>query len=100
MSLGGSTHGDRYSQASGRIPQVIHIVGSYQGENVRSRPISETKHLWACSVLRWGTTRESQVTNVFACGLPQATRRVLPLSLCVWVSEQPFTNGVASWPSG
>ena len=41
------------------------IVRSYQGENVRSRPISETKHLWANSVLTWGTSWESLVLNVF-----------------------------------
>ena len=57
-----------------RIPQSLHIVGSYQGENVRSRPISETKHLWACSVLRWGTTRESQVTNVLVVPTGSACR--------------------------
>ena len=42
------------------------IIRSYQGENTGSHPNSEVKHPWACSVLRWGTTRESQVTNVFA----------------------------------
>ena len=40
------------------------IIRSYQGENTGSHPNSEVKHPWACSVLRWGTTRESQVTNV------------------------------------
>ena len=43
----------------------VSIVRSYQGENVRSRPISETKHLWANSVLTWGTSWESLVLNVF-----------------------------------
>ena len=43
----------------------ILIIRSYQGENTGSHPNSEVKHPWACSVLRWGTTRESQVTNVF-----------------------------------
>ena len=51
--------------------RFVPIVGSYQGENVRSRPISETKHLWACSVLRWGTTRESQVLVRFYLLLPK-----------------------------
>ena len=75
----------------------LHIVGSYQGENVRSRPISETKHLWACSVLRWGTTRESQVTNV----LPQAS--MIPIGFVSlqpigFVSLQPI--GFVSPPAG
>ena len=41
------------------------IIRSYHGESTRSLPNSEVKHHWACSVLRWGTTRESQVTYVF-----------------------------------
>ena len=41
------------------------IVRSYHGESTRSHPNSEVKHHWACSVLRWGTTRESQVVYVF-----------------------------------
>ena len=49
----------------GRLSTLI--IRSYQGENTGSHPNSEVKHPWACSVLRWGTTRESQVTNVFAC---------------------------------
>ena len=48
----------------GRLSTLI--IRSYQGENTGSHPNSEVKHPWACSVLRWGTTRESQVTNVFA----------------------------------
>ena len=40
------------------------IIRSYQGESTGSHPNSEVKHPWACSVLRWGTTWESQVTNV------------------------------------
>ena len=44
---------------------VVHgIVRSYHGESTRSHPNSEVKHHWACSVLRWGTTRESQVAYV------------------------------------
>ena len=42
------------------------IIRSYHGESTRSLPNSEVKHHWACSVLRWGTTRESQVMYVFA----------------------------------
>ena len=40
------------------------IIRSYQGESTGSHPNSEVKHHWACSVLRWGTTWESQVTYV------------------------------------
>ena len=50
------------------------IVRSYQGENVRSRPISETKHLWANSVLTWGTSWESLVLNVFEPPWSKGTR--------------------------
>ena len=55
-----------YARAAG-IPGSLFtlIIRSYQGENTGSHPNSEVKHPWACSVLRWGTTRESQVTNVF-----------------------------------
>ena len=56
------------SQANRHSYATTHInliVRSYQGENVRSRPISETKHLWANSVLTWGTSWESLVLNVF-----------------------------------
>ena len=42
------------------------IIRSYHGESTGSHPNSEVKHHWACSVLRWGTTWESQVSNVFA----------------------------------
>jgi hypothetical protein len=45
----------------------IGIVRSYHGESTRSHPNSEVKHHWACSVLRWGTTRESQVAYVLPC---------------------------------
>ena len=41
------------------------IVRSYHGETTGSHPNSEVKHHWACLVLRWGTTRESQVLYVF-----------------------------------
>ena len=40
------------------------IIRSYHGESTGSHPNSEVKHHWACSVLRWGTTWESQVTYV------------------------------------
>ena len=43
----------------------ISIVRSYLAESTGSHPNSEVKQLWACTVLRWGTTRESQVTHVF-----------------------------------
>ncbi len=43
----------------------LPIIRSYQGESTGSHPNSEVKHPWACSVLRWGTTWESQVTYVF-----------------------------------
>ena len=51
------------------------IVRSYHGESTGSHPNSEVKHHWACSVLRWGTTRESQVMYVL---LFPAARSVLP----------------------
>ena len=44
---------------------AVFIIRSYQGESTGSHPNSEVKHPWACSVLRWGTTWESQVTYVF-----------------------------------
>ena len=50
----------------GKPTTIASIIGSYQCEHVRSRPISETKHVWANSVLRSGTTRESLVIYVFA----------------------------------
>ena len=40
------------------------IIRSYHGGSTASRPNCEVKHLWAQSVLRWGTTRESWVLNV------------------------------------
>ena len=49
----------------GKPTTIASIIGSYQCEHVRSRPISETKHVWANSVLRSGTTRESLVIYVF-----------------------------------
>ena len=49
---------------SSGTPRFTRIVRSYHGENVRSRPISETKHHWANSVLTWGTSWESLVLNV------------------------------------
>ena len=53
---------------SGREPLIrsTPIIRSYHGESTGSHPNSEVKHHWACSVLRWGTTWESQVSNVFA----------------------------------
>ena len=55
----------------------IYIIRSYHGESTGSHPNSEVKHHWACSVLRWGTTWESQVSNVFASF---ATSRLEPHS--------------------
>ena len=51
---------------SGRDPLIrsTPIIRSYHGESTGSHPNSEVKHHWACSVLRWGTTWESQVTYV------------------------------------
>ena len=51
---------------------LSNIVRSYHGETTGSHPNSEVKHHWACSVLRWGTTWESQVTYVFADLDPQS----------------------------
>ena len=47
------------------------IIRSYQGESTGSHPNSEVKHPWACSVLRWGTTWESQVSYVFVFCRPR-----------------------------
>ena len=68
-------------------PGSTLIIRSYQGESTGSHPNSEVKHPWACSVLRWGTTRESQVTNVFVLkfGFASVTfvdRRVTVSSVC------------------
>ena len=46
------------------------IKRSYLAESTGSHPNSEVKQLWACTVLRWGTTRESQVTHVFVSDIP------------------------------
>ena len=54
-----------FSSAIGRLsPMLDPIIRSYQGESTGSHPNSEVKHPWACSVLRWGTTWESQVMYV------------------------------------
>lgn len=63
----------RAGRTQARVPvrPSVLIIRSYQGESTGSHPNSEVKHPWACSVLRWGTTWESQVTYVFvfaACG--------------------------------
>ena len=42
-----------------------NIIRSYHGGYTASHPNCEVKHHWARSVLRWGTTRESRVSNVF-----------------------------------
>ena len=49
----------------------VTIIRSYQGESTGSHPNSEVKHPWACSVLRWGTTWESQVMYVLPFWIPK-----------------------------
>ena len=44
---------------------IVPIIRSYHGGYTASHPNCEVKHHWARSVLRWGTTRESRVSNVF-----------------------------------
>ena len=66
------------------------IIRSYRGERVASRPICETKHRWANSVLRWGTTGESLVVNVFV-----AYARIFPTR-----GGRPDPKRMALWPSG
>ena len=51
---------------------ISNIERSYHGETTGSHPNSEVKHHWACSVLRWGTTRESQVVYVLHGNVPVA----------------------------
>ena len=41
------------------------IIRSHHRGYTASHPNCEVKHGWAQSVLRWGTTRESWVSNVF-----------------------------------
>ena len=62
----------RAGRTQARVPlrPSVLIIRSYQGESTGSHPNSEVKHLWACSVLRWGTTWESQVTYVLPVRLP------------------------------
>ena len=50
---------------------LSNIERSHHGETTGSHPNSEVKHHWACSVLRWGTTRESQVLVRFYLLLPK-----------------------------
>ena len=54
------------------------IVRSYLAESTGSHPNSEVKQLWACTVLRWGTTRESQVTHVFDSDIPDDVVSIIP----------------------
>ena len=58
-----SIHLDRKALSDRGTP-FDSIIRSYQGESTGSHPNSEVKHPWACSVLRWGTTWESQVMYV------------------------------------
>ena len=50
-----------------KMPQKFTylIIRSYHSGYTVSHPNCEVKHCWAQSVLRWGTTRESWVSNVF-----------------------------------
>ena len=65
------------------------IKRSYLAESTGSHPNSEVKQLWACTVLRWGTTRESQVTHVFVSDIPDA----------VSIPHQCWGRGVSIPPS-
>ena len=72
--------------AEPRVPpsRSVLIIRSYQGESTGSHPNSEVKHPWACSVLRGGTTRESQVTNVFPdFGPGRAAHNAYRASRCI-----------------
>ena len=62
----------------GCIP-VAGIIRSYLAESTGSHPNSEVKQLWACTVLRWGTTRESQVTHVFDSDIPDDAVSIPPM---------------------
>ena len=62
---GSKKRAGRPTQARVLVRPSVLIIRSYQGESTGSHPNSEVKHPWACSVLRWGTTWESQVTYVF-----------------------------------
>ena len=42
-----------------------YVLRSHHSDYTASHPNCEVKHCWAQSVLRWGTTRESRVSNVF-----------------------------------
>ena len=43
-----------------------YVLRSHHSDYTASHPNCEVKHCWAQSVLRWGTTRESWVSNVFS----------------------------------
>ena len=55
---------DQY-RANILLKTIRLIIRSYHGGYTASHPNCEVKHPWARSVLRWGTTRESRVLNVF-----------------------------------
>ena len=55
---------DQY-RANILLKTVRLIIRSHHGGYTASHPNCEVKHHWAQSVLRWGTTRESWVSNVF-----------------------------------
>ncbi len=46
--------------------QVVDMMRSYHPENSRSHQNTELKPDWACLVLTWGTSGESQVTHCIA----------------------------------
>ena len=49
-------------------PGQHFIIRSYHGGYTASHPNCKVKHHWAQSVLQWGSTRESWVSNVFFFG--------------------------------
>ena len=60
-----SFSGGRIRKSEVLQPEHVSIIRSYHDGYTASHPNCEVKHRWAQSVLRWGTTRESWVSNVF-----------------------------------
>ena len=54
-----------YSRVEHRSARARYVLRSHHSDYTASHPNCEVKHCWAQSVLRWGTTRESWVPNVF-----------------------------------
>ena len=54
-----------YSRVEHRSARAGYVLRSHHGGYTASHPNCAVKHHWARSVLRWGTTRESRVSNVF-----------------------------------